>query len=238
MRLGVTVDSAALVAGLRALADRDIRIASVWAVNDMASDIKDDLALRMQVVFDRPTRWTLNAFQVVKARADVPEAVVKLKDGAAQRHYLHVEEEGGPRPQTGLEKHLSRALAHEGVIQSIIPAEHARLDAYGNWSTGERNQVLASLGAHRDGAANETAASRARNKGRARYFMPTSGLAPGVYKRTSKAGAALRVLKFSPKVPVYQQRLGFYERAGDLFAQRMEGHLARTVGQMLRKRFG
>ena len=46
------------------------------------------------------------------------------------------------------------------------------------------------------------------------------------------------VAVISTKVPVYQQRLGFYENAGQLFAAKMSDHLTRTLGRMMQKRFG
>ena len=233
----MSIDTSPFTLALKQLADRDVRIAGTWALNDMAADIRHDVTDRMKVVFDRPTRWTLNAFEVVRAKPMTLEAEVRQRGGSASRHYLRVEEEGGPRPQTGFEMLLSRSLAYEGVIQSIIPGDNARLDAYGNWSQGEKNRVLSDLKAQRDATANSTAASRRRHRRRARYFVPRRGLSAGIYKREANGNIGI-VAVISTKVPVYQQRLGFYENAGQLFAARMSDHLTRTLGRMMQMRFG
>lgn len=238
MDISLTIDTAQFTAAMQTLADRDLRIAGVWALNDMAEEIRQDVADRMNVVFDRPTPWTRNAFMVWRATQQTMTATVQLRPSAGSRHYLRVQEEGGPRPQTGLEQALSVALAVDGDVRSVIPGEFAKLDAYGNWSRGERNQVMSQLKVQRDAAANETIASRKRAPRRSRYFVASKGLAPGVYRRDEVGGAALRVLKISAKVPVYQQRLGFYDEAQRLFEARMTDHLTRTIGQMIAKRFG
>jgi hypothetical protein len=220
------------------MTERDLRIAATWALNDMAEDIRLDVQKRMNVVFDRPTRWTLNSFEVVKANPTGLQAVVQQRAGSASRHYLRVEEEGGPRPQTGLEKLVSQKLAFAGIVQSIIPADNARLDAYGNWSSGEISQVLSDLKVQRDAHQNATEASRKRNRARGRYFVPKGGLtANAIYKRGAKGQIGV-VAVISPKVPVYQQRLGLFDNAGRVFVAKMPGHLSRTLAKMMAKRFG
>lgn len=232
-----SIDTGPFTLALQQLAERDIRIAGTWALNDMAAEIREDVFDRMNVIFDRPTRWTLNAFEVVRARPTDLQASVRQRSGSASRHYLRVEEEGGPRPKTGFEMLLSRSLAYEGVIQSIIPGDNARLDAHGNWMQAERNRAMSDIAAQRDGAANSTAASRQRHRRRARYFVPRKGLTPGIYKREANGNVGI-VAVISAKVPVYQQRLGFFENADKLFSTGMSKHLGRTVGKMMQKRFG
>ena len=234
----MSIDTSAFSLALKQMAERDLRIAVTWALDDMAEDIRKDAVDRMKVVFDRPKPWTLNSFMVVRARPDTLQALVQQKPGSASRHYLRVEEEGGPRPQTGLEKLVSQKLAFAGVVQSIIPADNARLDPYGNWSSGEISQVLSDLKVQRDQHQNATDASRKRNRTRQRYFVPKAGLtANAIYKRGSKGQIGV-VAVISPKVPVYQQRLGLFDNAGRIFEAKMPDHLARTLAKMMAKRFG
>lgn len=240
MKTSITMDTGALTKALRDLAERDVRIAATWALDDMAEDIRKDVADRMRVVFDRPKdgdHSTVNAFKVVNAKPSQLQASVELRPWAAKRHYLRVEEEGGPRPQQGFEKLVSAKLADAGVVQSIIPTDNARLDKNGNWSRGELAQVMSSLGVQPDARKNTTAASRKRNKSRARYFVPESGLSRDIYKREANGQISV-VATISTKVPVYQQRLGFFDNAGQLFAAKMPEHLARTLSKMIAKRFG
>jgi hypothetical protein len=224
-------------AALQFLSDRDVKIAATWALNDTADDVLTDIKNRMDVVFDRPTRFTKNAFMVVKARPDALEATVQERRANAGRDYLKIQETGGARRQTGFEHLLSRSLAYDGVIQSIIPADDARLDAYGNWSKGERNQVLSALQAQRDGTANTTERSKKRNRNRATYFVPKHSLTPGIYKRTAGGDIGIVAL-ISPKVPVYHQRLGFLDHAETVWKAKLPVHLNRTLSKMFLKRLG
>ncbi|MDP1620400.1 MAG: hypothetical protein Q8M12_05405, partial [bacterium] len=71
----------------------------------------------------------------------------------------------------------------------------------------------------------------------AAYFIPKHGLSPDIYKREASGQIGV-IAHISAKVPVYQQRLGFFDMAADVWRDRLPGHLARTVGQMIAKRFG
>lgn len=229
--MGLDLDAVPLKRHLSNLEQAQLPFAASRALNDTAYDVLDHIKERMRVVFDRPTRWTLNALMVKPARKNDLEAVVKERPSVSARHYLKVQEGGGPRGQTGVEKLLSSKLAYSGLIQAVLPAENARLDGFGNWSSGERNQVLAALAAQRDATANTSDASRKRSKGRATYFVPKGGLAPGVYKRASPGADPQRVLKFTAKTPTYRPLLGFYDGAAEIWAARLPDHLAKRLEQ-------
>ncbi|WP_442772695.1 hypothetical protein [Paenirhodobacter enshiensis] len=237
--IGLTLDTASFARSLQLLADRDVKIAATWALNDTADEALTAVQDRMKVVFDRPTQFTLNAFYVRKARVSALEASVEERPTRARRDYLKTEEQGGARFRTGFEVLASTKLAYDGFIQSIIPGDEAKLDANGNWSAGERNKVMSDLKIQRDSAANATARStaRRRRKGGATYFVPKTGLYPGIYRKSSDGRIGI-VAVISPKAPVYQQRLGFFEEAQKVFAARFAPNFSRTLGQMIAKRFG
>lgn len=215
------------------LLTRQLAQIEVWAVNWTAYEAQDALKNRMQVVFDRPTRWTLNAFHVWRATKSERFAVVGERPSAEQRHYLKVQNSGGPRPQTSLEKLMSFRVVTAQILRTVIPAaggrfEGARLDAYGNWSSGERNQVLSSIKAQRDRTANTTARSAKRARNRATYFVPQHGLAPGVYRRRGADDIPVRVLKFSDKVPVYRPLLDFEGVVAKTYRERLAPNVKRA----------
>jgi len=229
------IDDAALRRQLTNLEVAQLPFAASRALNDTAYDALRHIQDRMEVVFDRPTRFTKNALMVWRSTKTNLEAQVKERPSVGSRHYLKVQEEGGARPQTGLEKLLGAKIATGGVLRTVIPAEHARLDGFGNWSSGERNQVLSALGAQRDGAANTTARSKKRNKTRAGYFVASKGLAPGVYRRDKPGGLAFRVLKLTGDVPVYRSRLGFYDGVADVWAKVLPDHLQKRLAEAVAK---
>lgn len=211
----IGLDIRPLLAKLTTLEQKQVPWAQVVAVNATAPKVVEAIKRRLPVVFDRPTRFTQNAFHVSpRATKAKPEAVIGEKPTQARKHYLKVQTEGGVRGQTGLEKALANRASVQGPLRSIIPAtgsafEAAKLDSFGNWSTGQRNQVMSALGVQRDQAANTTAASTKRKKSRATFFIPKQGLAPGVYTRKKAGDIPVRVLKFSDKAPSYSPRFDF-----------------------------
>lgn len=204
--------------------------ATVWALNDTANDILEHVQDRMEIVFDRPTRFTKNAFMVWRAKKNTLEAKVQERPSVGSRHYLKVQETGGARPKTGLERMLSGSLAYDGVMAALVPAAGARLDRFGNWSKGQRNQAISGIRAWGETgySANATNASQARNRGRAGYFVPKSGgrLSPGIWKRTGKGKREklTKVAHFLDYMPRYTERLEFLEGAEEIFDRRFATH--------------
>jgi len=222
------------------LVTRQLPIIEVWAVNWTAYDAQAALKSRMQVVFDRPTTWTLNAFHVWRARKSSPFATVAPRPSMDSRHYLRVQNAGGARPQTALEKLMSHRVVTDQILRSVLPADGARLNAYGNWSPGERNQALSEIGAQRQdmrrgASANATSASiaRARKRGRDKYFVPKNGgLAPGIWKRNAR-GDLSQVVFFSDKAPVYQPVLDFEGVVTKAYRERLAPNLQRAFDRAL-----
>ena len=201
--------------------------ATVWALNDTANDVLEHIKGRMDVVFDRPTRFTKNAFMVWRATKATLTAQVKERPSVGARHYLKMQERGGTRRQTGLESMVSANLAYDGVLAAIIPTSAARLNTFGNWSPGERNQAVSAIKAFGEAgySANATKRSKAKSGGRrAAYFVPNKGsrLSPGIWRRKGK-GKRVRIEKiahFIDAAPRYDRRLGFYDGAQAVFDRR------------------
>ncbi|WP_233270449.1 hypothetical protein [Chachezhania sediminis] len=228
--LSMRVNDRVFLEAARDLSRKDAKTAAVWALNDTADDVLAHMQGRMDVVFDRPTRFTKNALMVWRANASTLEAKVIERPSVGKRHFLKIQEAGGPRAQTGLEKLLDSRLAYAGDLQAVIPAAGARLNQHGNWSTGERNQALSAVQAQRDSTANTTKASRKRNRKRAGFFVPAAGskLSPGIWKRDGR-GRITKVLHFTSLAPVYDRRLGFQDGAAEVYEARLPDHLRRTL---------
>lgn len=197
-----------------AVATRQLPFALSRALNDTAENVRQAEVATMQRVFDRPTPYTLGAFQIKPSNGRNLVAVVEQKAQAGRRDYLQREAHGGPRRSTALETLLSHKLPYAGVLAAILPADNARLDKYGNWSTGQRNEVLAAVGAMRDSTSNRSAASLKRKKNPSKFFIPTSGLPPAIYERTG-AGRLKVILAFTAKSPTYTPRFPFERVAED-----------------------
>lgn len=204
----VTDNMPEVLARFQAVATRQLPFALSRALNDTATAVRTAEVEKMKAVFDRPTPYTLGAFQIRPSSKANLVAIVEQKEQAGKRDYLKREAEGGPRRSTALEKLLSTKLATSAIITAILPADNARLDQYGNWSNGQRNEVLAAINAMRDSTSNRSAASTKRKRNPSKFFVPTSGLPAAVYERTG-SGQLKVILAFTASAPVYTPRFPF-----------------------------
>lgn len=210
MSATMTLDHRDLTRGLTHLQTDQAPYAAARALTETAWGAARGLKGHMDSVFDNPTAFTRNAFRVIGAKKTSLEAQVLPKDRIAGRHYLFTQEEGGARPQTGIEKLLQQHVAFDGILQTAVPADDAKLTRAGNLSSAQIQRLLSGLGAQRDGRQNSTKASRARQKSRETYFVPRHGLSPGVFARQSN-GRLKMILAFTAKASLYRKRLGYEE---------------------------
>jgi hypothetical protein len=204
--------------GLSDAHQRQVPFARVTAVNIIGRGVQADIVASMKATFDRPTRWTLNATYFKPAHKADMTAFVGIREfagkGTPAWKYLGPQMEGGPRRQKRFEKAIAFNVPNAPAF--ALPASGARLNAFGNISTGQINQILSGLGAQSDYTANTTARSSARrNKktglihpksrlGLSAYFIEksTAGKPIGVYQLVSK-GKVVPVLNFVDHAPTY-----------------------------------
>ncbi len=163
------------------------------ALTQTAMDMRVELYREQERKFDRPTRYTKNSMFVVKATKTKLQAEVLLKDrlrsGTSRSHVDTIGHEysGGKRRQKAIEYFAVRA----GLLSNneiLVPSEGARLDAYGNMSRGQVQQVMSQLRLGADPATYATKSARSkRNQRRAgTMFWSYGGHLPrGVWMRSS-----------------------------------------------------
>ena len=231
----IEADTAALASALTDLAAKQLPYALRLAQNETGKAVVEGLKVQMRSVFDRPTPFTLNAFFVEFAKAGRPVMTVRRKDMVEGRHYLGIEEAGGARPQTGVERRLEGRAGFTGRHRHLVPGPGARLDRYGNMSQGQRNQVLSQVQAQRDSTANETSSSRSRKSKRERYFLiggdDDSHLAPGVWERRGRS--VVPIYLFVSAAPVYASRLAFERVTNEIAKARFPAELAAAMRKAL-----
>jgi hypothetical protein len=225
-----------LDAFLRRLTDvekQEVPFVTAYALTKTAQDIKDEEVKVMARVFDRPTRFTLNALFVKPATKQHLKSHVLFKEGFGSIpawHYLGPQVEGGSR----VKKSHERALERAGILKSsefVVPGQGFPLDAQGNMPGGMLTRILSDVGANSDPLQNTTARSRKRNrrKNRGRYVVLRPGgqsglagsnrnVAPGIYHRVG--GNALKPVLMFVSPPQYRKRFPFYETAKAVFQQR------------------
>ena len=211
MSATLTFDHSDLTRGLTDLQAGQMPYAASRALTDTAWGAVRGLKGHMSKVFDNPTAFTRNGFRAIAARKNNLQAEVLPKDGLKKRHYLFTQEEGGVRPQTGIEKILKGNVAFDGIVRTVVPAKDAKLNRAGNLSSAQVQRLLFGVGAQFDRYQNTTSASRLRHKSRETYFVPRhGGLSPGVFSRDSR-GRLKMILAFTETSARYRKRLGYEE---------------------------
>jgi hypothetical protein len=228
-QIDITAPVEAFSREISAIERQNIPFVTAFALTKTGQDIKEAETKAMESAFDRPTRFTLNALQLVPATKQTLRAEVKFKEGfgsiPAQR-YLGPEVEGGGR----VHKSHERALIRAGVMLSgeyAVPSKFAPLDSHGNLKGSVITRILSDVQANPDPLSNSTRKTRTarRRRGGGTYFaLRRNGTAPGIYFRLGLRD--LRPIILFVRAPSYTKRLPFYEVATDVAAKRMPTHFA------------
>lgn len=265
MKINVAHNCAQVSSAL-ASAARQVPFALARALTRTAQDVRTAERKEMEQVFDRPTRYTLNALFMRPATKQRLEAEVWLKEAGSRPHFLLPQIEGGARPLKRFEQRLVMA-GYMKATERAVPAAGARLDANGNMSRGQIVQILSQLktAAVLGDFSNATNSKRSRAKraqetyfaaggrttmeieGGTRMVMRTSGarrtqhLPRGIWVRRNFGawGTAIKpVLLFVSKAQ-YRKRYRFYQVAQDVVARQFSGHFAQSWTDALKTaRFG
>lgn len=236
-RISVKSDIDQVIGRLAKDAPRAVEIATQRALLHAAREVKDAEVREMQRVFDRPTRWTLNSFQV-RLDKSAMQARVEIKDGYWWRadNYLQTQIEGSSNRR---QKAFEKALQAVGALPAgwlAVPGERAKLDAYGNHSPAEIRQILSWFDAAERVAGSTQnmglAGRDRRRKGTKKkagweYFLVRAGdrrsfargnggkgthkMQPGIYRRTAFAlGTRIEPVMIFIKSASYRPRFDFY----------------------------
>lgn len=209
--LNITSNIAAFSRDLNRFANKQLPFALSLALNETGKDLIDHNKAEMARVFDRPTRWTLNAFHFRRATKQRPQLTIERKRLQRGRHYLEVQAKGGTRSTTGREAQIA---GHVGRSVGYVSAPKLRRNAHGNIGRATMQRVLEGIGG-------------------AKYFIPRSGskLAPGVYLRKRKGVS--RVLAFNSEVPNYRRRYDFDRIMKGRAEQVMPGNMRAAMRRAL-----
>lgn len=213
------------------------------AINRTMVTVRAKERQEIERVFDRPTRFTLNAFFTVPAKPTQVVAEIRLKDKAVKSvpaaAYLAPEVYGGARKLKGYERLLQRA----GVMPAgmyAVPTSDAPLDAHGNLPRAYIVQVVSYLRAFGEQGytANRNKASARRTKRRFYVVNGTDsqdnrGLPLGIYERTGD-GTSRMMIAFV-RAPSYTQRFDFFAIAEQTVKRFLEKDVRETADEAVRK---
>lgn len=193
---------------------KQIPYATSKALNALALTAKKEVEAQIKSKFDRPTPFTLNSTYIKFSTKHNLTARIFIKDrelakSKALSESIGHEFSGGQR----IRKRLESWLTHAGYISSneyVAPGEGAKLDAYGNMSRGQIQQILSQLSAGPDAASYRSGSARSKAKrAAAGYFWSRGGkLKRGVWQRFSFAhGGAVKPVLIVISTPRYKQRI-------------------------------
>lgn len=204
--------------------DKNRRFAVAVGITWTGQEVKGHLRQKMEQVFDKPTRWTLNSLFLKPAKRDDYNAKVFFKDfapkGTPAGVYLDAQISGGDRNVKRAEQHLRRRGFLKGDMY-LVPGRDAKLNAYGNLRKGQVTKALSDVGAQFNPEQNTS-------KRRKKYFWLTqAGRRPaGIYYRTS---GQLRSFMIAVKKPAYRQRLDFYGEARKITHRRLGKNISKAM---------
>lgn len=211
MEIRVTVDDVGFVKSL-ASTSKQIRAATMTGLTRTALKVRTAEQEEMRRVFDRPTPYSLNAFQVVPAtRTDLNARIEQrgFGGGGRPREWFNPQVYGGERKTKAFERKLAAVLGLPTSSTYFMPGPGARLDRYGNISGGQLQQVLSDLGAQTDKAQNASAASRKRNK-RLRHVVIGRRGGRRFFIGTRQGSRLSVVLTITDQAPSYRKRFDFF----------------------------
>lgn len=245
MAINVDTNAAAIAAQLRRIPARQLPFAQSLIANRMAQRVRDNEISVMKARFDRPTPWTLNSLYIKAATKQKPTARVWFKDfapkGTPANTYLQPEVSGGSRNAKRMEKAME-AMGYLKPGQFLVPAQGAKLDAYGNMQRGQVVQILSAFRAFSGVGFNANASGSKRSRrtqaksGANRYFFGEVGGELGIWQRVKTAfgDGAKPIMIVTDGSPKYRIRFPFYAIAENTVKANYERVATKAIDEALR----
>jgi hypothetical protein len=225
-------------AGLHLTQSR-ISLATAMALTWTAQDVRSAEQQEMRSVFDRPTNYSLNAFQMTPATRENLVATVEQKSASGSSHprtWFNPQVHGGARRSKAFESALAARLGLPIGTMQVQLGAGAKLDAFGNLSRGQLGQILSDLGARQtDPHQNATDQSRRRNR-RARHFVMKDKSGRPKFVAVRMGAGFQIVLVLDTKVASYRPRFDFYGVAKRTSQARMPVNLAQAMARIVAPR--
>jgi hypothetical protein len=245
---------------LKDFSERRLRAAAATALTRTAVQMRRELSQQVAQVFDRPTPYTLRQLRYVGATAQRLSAAVGFnvaaitdERGTVIRYadlgpgetpagrYLTPNIDGGTRRAKRVEEAL-RAIGALPQGWFAVPAQGARLDAFGNMTRGQIQQILSQLrvqllsGTNRTMSFNARQQIAAQRKAGGRFFvMPVgSKTQPGVYQR-ELTGRNITPVMIFVRSATYRRRWDFNREARQIADRELPRQMDRAIADSLQR---
>lgn len=208
----VSIDAKAVRAQLTKLQQQQMPFAMALTVTRLARRVQGELVRTMSTTFDRPTTFTLGSTFATMATKQSPTAEVGMSPEPLSKSRLGPADVLGHQFSGGARRHkaLEGWLAKAGYLspgEYVAPGKRAELDANGNMSRGQVQQIMSQLRAGPDTAQFKSTSARSkRNVKRAGVLFWSRGgrLRRGVWMRD---GRNVRPILMVVSAPSYTQRI-------------------------------
>lgn len=219
------------------LITHDIPAATTDALNWTSYNLREKLQEEIQSVFDRPTRFTVDSIEVLKATPNRTEAMVRLKDysskAAPAAVWLAPQVYGGERR----DKRSEKLLRDRGILPTgtyVAPGAGMKLDSMGNVGRGQMQKIISGLGASFDIYQRSTGSARSIGN-RQRFFVFRKGNQPlGIAERFGRGRDQVRIVLAFIRKPTYQQRFDFYGIGESFIAEDLPQTFERAMARRSR----
>lgn len=194
-----------------------MRKAITFALDDTAEGLKREQIMEMEVVFQSPRKYTLNALYAVKARGDN-----SLKAGLAWKEfggsipaykYLYPQVFGGQRRY----KRHERALQGKGILPAgsmTAQGNNFPKDESGDITGGQYTRMLSELDALQDGSGGKNQYKKKRAAA-SRFFVYTPKNAQFPVGIAEPNGDGIRIMLRFIQPPNYTARYDYYGIANE-----------------------
>jgi hypothetical protein len=231
--IGVSFDTSVLERKFTRLEREQLPFAMALTLTWTARDMQEAEKRAMPQEYDRPTRFTVEGVFFKAATKTKLEAFVFLRNEATKGtppvKYLAPGVYGGGRGA----KRYEKALRNIGAIKGnevTVPASGAKLNAYGNVSTGTIVQMLANLGANTLSGTNTPTGRGYKRRGKRPkkdWFVGQIGQHFGqraIFQRRGPRELVPVFLLVEESDVTYPKQFAFFEIARDTFKRTFRGN--------------
>jgi hypothetical protein len=242
--INVDTNAKAVAEQLERIPARQMPFARSLIANRMAQKVKANEIAVVKSRFDRPTPWTLNSLYIKAATKSRPDARVWFKNdapkGTPADKYLQPQVFGGTRSAKRMEKAME-AMGYLKPGQFLVPAQGARLDAYGNMRRSQVVQILSAFRAFTGVGftANASGSKRSNSvqakSGADKYFFGEINGELGIWqrKRSAFGAGAIPIMLVTDGAPKYRTRFPFFAIAENTVAANYERVATKAVDEVL-----
>jgi hypothetical protein len=172
----ISADTERLQRKLNNLINAQLPYATSLAINETLKTLEIYNKDLMKKAFRNPVPYTMNAFYIQYSNKRTLTGYLRRKDKAVGRHYLEIQDTGGPRGRKAFENNFVMKAKNTGTLAGVLPTDKTPLDRYGNMSMAFINKVSSQLGLQKDAAQNKPyqlkVGKRQRRSTATRYFTP------------------------------------------------------------------